>query len=725
MRFRCPNCQQQINVDDSVDPVTEITQEFVRCPSCDSRFSLFAGNDESTAGLGAGEKIGHFEVQQVLGEGAFGMVYKAWDPELRRHVAIKIPRDGKLNHDASRQFLREARAAASISHANVVGVHEVGQHEDSFYIACQYIEGITLREYLQTHPMTPRQTAALLIKLLHAIQFFHDKGIIHRDLKPGNILLDVNNEPYIADFGLARRENPDELTVTQSGQIVGTLLYMSPEQARGEIHSLSNRTDIYAMGVVLYVMLTGKRPFESTSSQTIIYHILRDDPKSPRQLVRQIPRDIETICLKALQKEPQNRYASAMAMAEDLQHFLDGRPITARPAGSLQKTMKFVRRNRLTTALVLVAAAAVAVAAFAVRRPPRGTVSVRIATEPAGTVRFVRYHENLRVPHASGFQVDGDSGQRLWLLPGLYKVFGSDPHERRHEVWRFVPESTQNDSTEQRFPHRAWTVSEAGDIQLQPFALFADAEVVDPRITLRGGEFTAGYEKNVKRLAGIHQQQVEDFQVSVNEISYGQYRRVMDQPIKSPRLKSTYLETFQNQYGDRSHIEDDQPVNGYPVDVAIVYCELAGGRLPTNVEWEYAATARGTADFPTGNKPAIDDVSSWSIMGVRDSTPDTTSEGIRNLFASVAEYTDSRTLSYSVLYPDAFPNSGTTDLSRMDFDRLPEIVEVRGAPAAWIVHQTPNEPLNVRARLTAPFPAVDSQALKTYERIGWRIFRSE
>ncbi|MEQ9406666.1 MAG: bifunctional serine/threonine-protein kinase/formylglycine-generating enzyme family protein [Fuerstiella sp.] len=724
MRFRCPRCRQQVRVPELTADESEVTQEILTCPACQSEFSLLDG-DDSTAEFPPGQKIGHFEVQSVLGEGSFGTVYKAWDPELQRTVAIKLPRRTQLLPETARKVLREARAAAAVSHPNVVAVHEVGQHEDLIYIACQFIEGVTLRDYLRAHVLTPEESAKLLIELLRAIQVFHDRGIIHRDLKPGNILLDTVGKPYVADFGLARHEDGGEQSVTHSGHIAGTLLYMSPEQARGEVRGVSNRTDIYAMGVILYEMLTGNRPFQSTSSQALIYHILTDDPTPPRRIKRQIPRDMETICLKALEKHADQRYASAAEMADDLQRFLDRRPIAARPAGIIRKTVKRIHRHQMLTVLLLITVAALAMAGYSWFQKPVGTVAVRLDTEPpGGSLYFVRFDENLRVPHEAEFRADGVSGGRAWLLPGLYKVYAEDEQQRFHEVWRFVPESPGKDSTEQRFPHRSWTISESGEVVLQPVTLFADGDVADPLVLVPGGTFEAGYEKTSGRLAGRHQQQVADFQLSVNEISYGQFRRVMNQPVKSPRMDTTYLAALRKPFGDRSMIPDNRPVTGFPADVAILYCELAGGRLPTNIEWEYAATLGGTASFPTGEQLAIGEIAEWSVMNVDEPTADTTSQGIRNLFASVAEYTDSRMLSYSVLYPTAFSDQRVTDLSRMDFSRMPEMIEVRGVPSSWLSHGTVDGPLDVRQRLVAPFPAADSDAIRTYERIGWRLCRS-
>ncbi len=725
MHFRCPNCHQPIQVDDHAIMVVEETLESIVCPSCNSQFSL-VDNLKSTATVQLGRKVEHFEIQSILGEGSYGTVYKAWDTELQRHVALKLPRVGVVTAESTEQFLHEARMASRITSPNIVSVYEVGRHERSYYIASQLIDGVTLRERLRLRQFSSREAAQLLIPLLRAIQIFHDQGIIHRDLKPGNILIDESECPYVADFGLARREDPGELTVTQSGKVIGTILYMAPEQARGDNKFLTNRADLYAMGVILFELLTGKRPFEATSSKTVLYRIKTEDVPSPRSLKSDIPRDVETICLKALRKEPEQRYESAAAMADDLQRFLDGKPIEARRVSRVEKSIKLIRRNRLASAMVAVAIVAILVAAFAVMRPPAGSVPVVIHTENASdaSLRFVRYDPVLRIRHESGFEATGTAGQTVRLMPGLYRIYGWDDAGRTHEIWRTIPELPTSTSGDPRFPHHAWEVAD-DTVRLQAFRLFADADVKVPLVSVKGGRFEMGIPKG-DNLAMRHTQEVEDFQVGVNEVSYGIFRQVMDQPMKGPSAgQRTYLQQLNERFGDRSDIPDEMPVSGYPADVAVLFCELAGGRLPTCVEWEYVATAGGKSRYSTGDEPPIEQPEDWQILAVNAATPDTTASGIRNLCASVAEYTDSRVLTYVKLYPDAFPDMPRPGVSSEELSRrLPELVEVRGAPRDWYMSsENANSLVDVRQRLIAPLPSKDGDANKTYGRIGWRMVR--
>lgn len=718
MRFRCPNCLQQVRIDDSAD-ASEETQDVITCPSCHSQFNLVSQEDTEIA-LAAGQRIDHFEVRRILGEGTFGAVYLAWDTELERQVALKIPRGSDLRGDSSRLFLREARAAAAISHPNVVSVHEIGQHNDSIYIACQYIEGITLREFLRAYPVSFDEMARLLIRILNAIAYFHDKQIIHRDIKPGNILLDGDNEPYVADFGLARRELPDEVTVTKSGHIVGTIGYMAPEQARGEVQSLSGRTDVYAVGVILYEMLTEQRPFMAGSSHTVLHHILHSEPKPPRRINPKVPRDLQTICLKALEKSQDDRYQSARDMAEDLQRFLDRKPIVARPASVLDIAVKTLRRNKLTACLLTLTVAVIVWSAVQSRTPPAGSIPVRISVNDAEAhIRWERYDDFLLIPHRSKFEATSRSGETTWLVPGFYRVSAHNDAGARHVVWRTVPEAADHPSLEQLFPHSSWEIDQ-GQVVLQPFELFRDEEIEDATIAVRGGRSSFGFGK--KGIEARHVAAVDDFCIGVNEVSAGRFRKVLNQPLKTGG-DTTYLAILLGRYGSLNHLQDDEPIRGFHVDVARLYCELSGTRLPTCHEWEYAATNGGTTDFPSGSKPVVDAIDNWTVLSTTAATPDTTTDGIRNLYFSLGEYTDSTAMSYTVVYPERFGLEPTVMDPRV-MRQIPEMVEARGLPPE-LAGNVPEPRFSPKSRITviAPSQFVQSETYERYKWFGWRVVR--
>ena len=296
--------------------------------------------------------FGDYELLKELGRGGMGVVYKAGQLSLNRLVAVKMILSGQLaSPERVARFHREAEAAANLKHPHIVAIHEVGEHNGQHYFSMDFIEGRSLSEIARERLLLPRTAARYVEQVAEAIHYAHQQGTLHRDLKPANILIDAADEPHVTDFGVAKRIEGDS-DLTASGEILGTPNYMPPEQAAGRQQEVGPTSDVYSLGATLYDLLTGRPPFRAATPTATLLQVLHSEPVSPRMLNPALDRDLETICLKCLQKERSRRYASAQELAADLGRYLRGEPIHARPVGRPERFWRWCKRQPVVAGLI-------------------------------------------------------------------------------------------------------------------------------------------------------------------------------------------------------------------------------------------------------------------------------------------------------------------------------------------------------------------------------------
>jgi serine/threonine-protein kinase len=437
-------------------------------------------------------QIPGYEVEVVLGRGGMGVVFKARHLTLDRVVALKMMLAGTYaGPEELARFRREATAVAALRHPNIVPVHDAGEVGGRPYFTMEFVEGGTLASSLAGKPQNPRRAAELVATLATAVQFAHQSGFIHRDLKPANILLTPDGHPKITDFGLVRSIEADP-EFTRSGAPLGTPGYMAPEQALGRAGDVGPAADIYALGAILYQMLTGRPPFEGQSGCEIIQKVVAEEPVPPSRLYSGVPRDLETICLKCLQKNPAQRYGSALSLADDLHRFLDGKPVLARPVGLFERAVKWFRRQRAvallggTLLVLLVAAAGIGFwwhqqekerQAVKEQREGQARDALRTALRRADDFKGEeRWQEGLDVLTAAASHLDeADSPQLQEQLRQARADFQfAADLQRTREDYPLLPDGTID------YPQRAREFQQAFD--RAGFSFDEDAETVAERI---------------------------------------------------------------------------------------------------------------------------------------------------------------------------------------------------------------------------------------------------
>ena len=308
-------------------------------------------------------RFGDYELLEEVAHGGMGVVFRARQMSLNRIVALKMILAGRLATEREVQrFRAEAEAVAKLRHPNIVAIHEVGIHEGQHYFSMDLVQGRNLASLVREHPLPPTTAARYVQAIAAAIHHAHEQGVLHRDLKPSNVLIDETDQPRITDFGLAKLfETGSDITL--SGQVLGSPNFMPPEQAAGRNEEVGPQSDLYSLGAILYHLLTGRPPFAAQTVQATLAKVLQAEPLAPRALNEAVPRDLETICLKCLEKDPRRRYRTAQELADELGRFLRGEPIVARPVSPPEKLWRWCRRNRalaasLSAALCLLVAIA-------------------------------------------------------------------------------------------------------------------------------------------------------------------------------------------------------------------------------------------------------------------------------------------------------------------------------------------------------------------------------
>lgn len=373
------------------------------CPRCSLRGALELAGEEAIL-LENGRVIGDYEMLELLGRGGMGVVYRARQKRLNRFVAVKVLVAGEFADVAARRrFQAEAAAAARLRHPHIVAIHEIGEHEGQPFFSMELIEGRTFADLVRDGPLPPVTAARLLQPVAEAVHFAHQQGVLHRDLKPSNLMLDAFGLPRVSDFGLARQLDVSE-RFTLTGEVLGSPSYLAPEQARGDRASEGVVSDVYSLGAILYDLLTGRPPFLGASPQAILRQVIETEPLAPRRLNPAIPLDLETICLKCLEKEPARRYPTAQELAEELTRFQRREPLRARPIGRLGRGWRWSLRHPAKAGLMLALATTLLTLAVV---PTLAYIRISRAEQ----ARAVQLRETL-LTQARALRLGGHSGQR-------------------------------------------------------------------------------------------------------------------------------------------------------------------------------------------------------------------------------------------------------------------------------------------------------------------------
>ena len=350
------------------------------------------------------QQFGRYQIVKELGRGGMGVVYEAVDPKLKRNVALKIIGQTIMDDRSRIRFEREASLMARLDHTNIVKIFDIGEEHGRYFFTMELLSGPNLGKLLETNLPLP-QLVPLLLHATRAVHYAHQQGIIHRDLKPANIMVINETMPKVMDFGLAKEVQGAGQQLSQSHEIVGTPEYMSPEQVGGNTKEIDAQSDVYALGIILYQMLTGKTPFASSNPMNMLYRIAYVEPTPPSRIYPKISKELEAICLKAIEKEKNQRYLTAAQLADDLQNYLDGRPISATPVTPAIRLKKWVRRHRVVTLGVIALALLAIIATFASMYEINRQKNMAVASEQRALASEQRALANERKADANASEI--------------------------------------------------------------------------------------------------------------------------------------------------------------------------------------------------------------------------------------------------------------------------------------------------------------------------------
>lgn len=581
-----------------------------------------------------------YEVVEKLGQGAFGVVFRCVDHDLKREVAIKVPKK-KLGLRKQELFIREARAASRLSHSNIVTVHDVNRDEDLIYIVNDLIEGTTLRRWFGSRDVTKNEAVGLARILCEAMHHAHSQGIVHRDLKPGNIMMDRDDRPHILDFGLSQSLDRTLETIAKKGMVVGTPAFMAPEQALGKTDKIGPRTDVYALGVILFQLLTGRLPFTGAKS-SLLEEIVETSAPAPSSFDSSIPKSLDAIVLKAMAKKQDDRYSSGAEMALDLKRFEEGKIVAAHGQVERRVVKSFIKRRSLLGAATLfgICTVGLGIWSYQKRLEQFPTWRVLVETEPpAADLTWERMIEDLGEFEAP---VNSIGGKHVRLAPGFYRVKIQTP-DGSLNVFRTIPK--KDELANQKFldyesvfvfKHLCWDKI-AGSIHLKRISYQPVAEIKNGMELVVGGEMQLLANQMPYR-SEDQQFMIKNMLMDSREVTYRDLKRILADKSNVDEKYEKQVVKFVSSFPQNL----DMPVVNMPFPVALEYAELAGKEIPSAWQMVYAATNRFEEKdtiFPWGDDTNLLQAD-WPTGPIDERRFDKNNAGVFGLYSGPAEWTN-------------------------------------------------------------------------------------